>query len=201
MQFFLQTNHISATSYQRHDIMISYEPQSQGDYNRIKKFEIPLDEYIYRCEASIEQWKDYEKAISKESHLETFKSNEYASEIIKAKFIHQPVKIYGNVSNKHNLIPNLPNDCCVEVPCIIDGKGIHPQVVDPLPLHLVSLIQTNINVQKLTVEAIMKRKKENVYHAAMLDPHTGAELDLDQIKSLVNELIREHGEWMPSWLR
>ena len=163
----------------------------------IKKFEIPLDEYIDRCEASIEQWKDYEKAISKESQLETFKSNEYASEIIKAKFIHQPVKIYGNVSNKHNLIPNLPNDCCVEVPCIIDGKGIHPQVVDPLPLHLVSLIQTNINVQKLTVEAIIMRKKENVYHAAMLDPLTSSQLSTDEIWNLVDELILAHGNYIP----
>ena len=163
----------------------------------IKKFEIPLDEYIYRCEASIEQWRDYEKAISKESHLETFKSNEYASEIIKAKFTHQPVKIYGNVSNKHNLIPNLPNDCCVEVPCIIDGKGIHPQAVDPLPLHLVSLIQTNINVQKLTVEAIIMRKKENVYHAAMLDPLTSSQLSTDEIWNLVDELILAHGNYIP----
>ena len=163
----------------------------------IKKFEIPLDEYIYRCEASIEQWRDYEKAISKESHLETFKSNEYASEIIKAKFTNQPVKIYGNVSNKHNLIPNLPNDCCVEVPCIIDGKGIHPQAVDPLPLHLVSLIQTNINVQKLTVEAIIMRKKENVYHAAMLDPLTSSQLSTDEIWNLVDELILAHGNYIP----
>ncbi len=163
----------------------------------IKKFEIPLDEYIDRCKASIEQWENYEKAIVKDSQLETYKSKEYASDIIKAKVNNHPVKIFGNVSNENNLIPNLPFDCCVEVPCIIDEKGIHPQPVEPLPLHLVSLMQTNINVQKLTVEAIINRKKENVYFAAMMDPLTSSNLSTDEIWKLVDELISAHGDYIP----
>ena len=163
----------------------------------IEKFEIPLDEYIDRCEASIKQWKDFENAINKESKLETYKSNEYASEIMQAKISDQPITIYGNISNKNNLIPNLPNDCCVEVPCIIDKKGISPQKVKALPLHLVSLIQTNISVQKLTVEAILDNKRESVYHAAMLDPITSSQLSTDEIWSLVDELIEAHGDYIP----
>ena len=87
------------------------------------------------------------------------------------------------------------------MPCLIDGSGIHLQKALNIPPHLLALIRTNINVQELTVLSLINQDIESVYHAAMLDPHTGAKLDLDQIKSLVDELIREHGEWMPSWLR
>ena len=170
----------------------------QGRDDLIEKYDIPLDEYIDRCEASVKQWKNYANALERESKLETYKSNEYASEIMKAKVSGKSTIIYGNVSNQENLIPNLPKDCCVEVPCIINKNGIEPQKVETLPLHLVSLIQTNISVQKLTVEAIMNRKRESVYHAAMLDPLTSAQLSIDEIWSLVDELIEAHGDYIPT---
>jgi alpha-galactosidase len=104
--------------------------------------------------------------------------------------------IYGNVLNQ-NFIPNLPHNSCVEVPCIVQKNGIIPQTVAPLPMHLANLIQTNINVQQLTVEALKTQKKETIYHAAMLDPHTAAELNLDQIWKMVDELVDAHGSMLP----
>ena len=169
----------------------------QGREDLIEKYDIPLDEYIDRCEASVKQWKNFARAIEQESKLETYKSNEYASEIMKAKVSGESTIIYGNVSNHENLIPNLPKDCCVEVPCIVNKNGVNPQKVEALPLHLASLIQTNINVQRLTVEAIMNKKRESVYHAAMLDPLTSSQLSTDEIWSLVDELIEAHGDYIP----
>ena len=106
--------------------------------------------------------------------------------------------IYGNVLNQ-NFIPNLPHNSCVEVPCIVQKNEIIPQTVAPLPMHLANLIQTNINVQQLTVEALKTQKKETIYHAAMLDPHTGAELNLDQIWKMVDELVEAHGSMLPNF--
>jgi len=97
------------------------------------------------------------------------------------------------------LIDNLPPDCIVEVPCLVDKNGIQPTRIGALPPQLAALIQTNVNVQALTVEAALTRKREHIYHAAMLDPHTAAELDLDQIWNLVDDLIEAHGDWLPSY--
>jgi alpha-galactosidase len=105
-------------------------------------------------------------------------------------------KIHGNVANR-GLIENLPDNACVEVPCLVDASGLTPQKVGALPPHLAALMQTNINVQQLTVEALVSGKREHVYHAAMLDPHTAAELTLDEIWSLVDELLEAHGEAIP----
>jgi alpha-galactosidase len=106
--------------------------------------------------------------------------------------------IYGNVGN-HGLIDNLPAGCCVELPCLVDKNGIQPTRIGSLPPQLAALMQTNINVQALTVEAALTGKREHIYHAAMLDPHTAAELDLDQIVALVDELIEAHGAWLPAY--
>ena len=108
--------------------------------------------------------------------------------------------IYGNVQNG-GLIENLPRDCTVEVPCLVDRNGVQPIGLGRLPPHLAALMQTNINVQSLTVEALLTGNRDHIYHAAMLDPHTAAELDLDQIWKLVDDLLAAHGEWIPEALR
>ena len=125
-------------------------------------------------------------------------SVEYGSGIIHSMETGTPRTIYGNVMN-YGIIDNLPAECCVEVPCLVDKNGIQPTRVGSLPPHLAALMQTNINVQALTVEAALTGKREHIYHAAMLDPHTAAELDLDQIWSLVDELIDAHGDWLPEY--
>jgi alpha-galactosidase len=110
----------------------------------------------------------------------------------------QPHIVYSNVAN-HGLISNLPDGCCVEVPGLVDKNGMQPTQIGLLLSHLAALMQTNINVQGLTVAAVLTGKRAHIYHAAMLDPHTATELDLDQIRSLVDDLIAAHGSWLPAY--
>ncbi len=199
----------------------------------IERFNIPLDEYIRRCEVQIAGWEfiqyliDHpeisipglrammaEKARENPYLTSEFidrviqeaeallagqieRSHEYGSLIIHSLETDSPRVVYGNVMN-HGLIDNLP-ECCVEVPCLVDKNGIQPVRVGKLPVQLAALMQTNINVQALTVEAALTGKRELIYHAAMLDPHTAAELNLDQIWSLVDDLIAAHGDWLPQF--
>jgi alpha-galactosidase len=165
----------------------------------IEQFNIPLDEYITRCENQIAGWqalRDYLEAP--DSTVEVERSMEYGSQIIHSLETGAPGVIYGNVAN-HGLIDNLPPGCCVEVPCLVDRNGVQPTRIGALPPHLAALMQTNINVQALTVEAALTGKREHIYHAAMLDPHTAAELSLDQIWALVDDLIAAHAGWLPQY--
>ena len=165
----------------------------------IERFNIPLDEYIARCEKQIAGWVGLRARLEAgDLPLEVKRSGEYASLIIHSIETGEPRVVYGNLPNQ-GLIDNLPAGCCVEVPCLVDKNGVQPTHVGALPLHLAALIQTNINVQALTVEAALTGKREHIYHAAMLDPHTAAELDLDQIWCLVDELIEMHREWLPDY--
>jgi alpha-galactosidase len=126
------------------------------------------------------------------------RSVEYGSLIIHSMETGTPRTIYGNVPNA-GIITNLPQGCTVEVPCLVDANGVQPTHIGEIPPHLAALMQTNINVQSLTVEATLTRKREHIYHAAMLDPHTAAELSLEQIWSLVDALIAAHGSGMPDF--
>ncbi len=165
----------------------------------ITQFNIPLDEYITRCQNQIAAWDEMRAIFEAEDvPLAHERSEEYGSLIIHSLETGQPRVIYGNVPN-HGLIDNLPADCCVEVPCLVDGNGIQPTSIGTIPPHLAALMQTNINVQALTVEAALTGKREHIYHAAMLDPHTAAELSLDQIWALVDDLIQAHGSWLPGF--
>jgi alpha-galactosidase len=161
---------------------------------------IPLDEYIRRCENQIADWNTLRAELEDPAaELTVERSNEYASEIIHARETGAPRVVYCNVING-GAIDNLPRDCCVEVPCLVDGNGVQPVQVGALPVQLAALMQTSINVQRLTVEAALTGRREHVYHAAMLDPHTAAELGPDQIWRLVDDLIEEHGNWLPAEL-
>ena len=165
----------------------------------IEQFNIPLDEYIRRCENQIAGWENLRKRLeSGEEKLEVHRSHEYGSLIIHSLETGQPRVVYGNVPNR-GLIDNLPQGCCVEVPCVVDKSGIQPTKIGMLPPQLAAVMQTNVNVQSLTVEAALTCKREHIYHAAMLDPHTAAELDLDQIWHLVDDLIEAHGNWLPQF--
>jgi alpha-galactosidase len=165
----------------------------------IEEFNVPLDEYIRRCERQIARWENLRAELEDpDIKLEVRRSHEYGSFIIHSMETGIPRVIYGNVPN-HGLIDNLPAGCCVEVPCLVDKNGIQPTRIGLLPPHLAALMQTNINVQALTVEAALTGKRAHIYHAAMLDPHTAAELDLEQIWSLVDALIEAHGDWLPAY--
>lgn len=167
----------------------------------LERFEVPLDEYIRRCENQIAGWETLRSQLEDDAHeLEVHRSVEFGSSIIHAMETGEPQVIYGNVEND-GLIDNLPAGCTVELPCLVDANGIQPTRIGSLPPQLAALMQTNVNVQALTVEALLTGNREHVYHAAMLDPHTAAELDLDQIWSMVDELLAAHGEWIPASLR
>ena len=162
----------------------------------IQKFDIPVNEYIRRCEKQLAEWDAQEAELLADTKPLCEKSVEYAARIISSIVTGTPDVIYGNVLNR-NLIGNLPANACVEVPCDVNGSGLTPRQVDDLPAHLAGLIQTNITVQQLTVDAIVSGRREAVYHAAMLAPHTSAELNLDQIWRMVDELLDAHEGWIP----
>lgn len=195
----------------------------------IEKFNVPLDEYIRRCEVQLAGWEvtkdtieNPEVAIDKEAIKAKMlaaggspwevewaveealnfdqieQSHEYGSYIIHSLETGIPRVVYGNVAN-HGLIDNLPEGCTVEVPCLVDKNGIQPVHIGSIPPHLAAMMQTNINVQNLAVEAALTGRREAIYHAAMLDPHTAAELDLEQIWNLVDDLIEAHGDMLPKF--
>ena len=164
----------------------------------ISRFNIPLDEYPRRCERQIAAWETMREHLERGEGIEVRRSKEYGSLIIHSMETGVPRVINGTVPN-FGLIDNLPQGCAVEVPILVDKNGLQPTRVGALPPQLAALIRINVNVQELTVEAALSGKREYIYHAAMLDPHTAAELDLDQIHALVDELIAAHGEWLPTY--
>ncbi|HBO38848.1 MAG TPA: alpha-glucosidase/alpha-galactosidase [Pasteurellaceae bacterium] len=165
----------------------------------IERYKVPLDEYPKRCVEQIMKWKQDLEEYKKAESICMPESREYASTIINSIWTGTSSVIYGNVQN-NNLIDNLPKDCCVEVACLVDANGIRPTKVGEIPNHLAALMQTNINVQRLTTEALLTENRDRIYHAAMLDPHTGATLGLDEIYSLVDELLEAHRDWLPAWI-
>ena len=164
----------------------------------IEKYNIPLDEYPRRCVNQIAGWKKEYEELLQNGVKEHKRSNEYASHIMESVVTNTPYKIGGNVINK-GFITNLPADACVEVPCLVDGKGVHGTYVGALPVQCAAMNMTNINVQLLTIEAARTRKLEHIYQAAMLDPHTASELSIDDIKNMVDDLIVAHGDYLPEY--
>ncbi|NWL86601.1 MULTISPECIES: alpha-glucosidase/alpha-galactosidase [unclassified Paenibacillus] len=164
----------------------------------IERFNIPLDEYPRRCVEQIKGWKEMREKLFASESIEHVRTHEYASYIMEAIETNKPFKIGGNVMNT-GLITNLPSEACVEVPCLVDASGITPTYVGALPPQLAALNRTNINTQLLTIEAAVTGRKEHIYHAAMLDPHTSAELSIDDIVSLCDDLIEAHGSWLPAF--
>ena len=184
----------------------------------IDRFDIPLDEYPKRCVEQIESWRAQAKEFEDADTIPVEKSKEYASAIMNSVWTGEPSVIYGNVPNtlaappaatggtamrgaSGQLIDGLPDAAAVEVPCLVDDNGIQPTRIGALPPQLTALMRSNVNVQELTVAALLNKDPGHIYHAAMMDPHTAAELDLDQIHDLVDELRVAHGEWLPEWAR
>ena len=161
----------------------------------IDAFQIPLDEYPRRCIEQIKGWNKEKEEILADGKITHERSKEYASYIMEAVVTNTPYRIGGNVLNT-GLIDNLPQDACVEVPCLVDGSGITPCHVGRLPEQCAAMNRTNINVQLLTIKAARTKKREDIYRAAMLDPHTAAELNIDDIVAMCDELIDAHGDYM-----
>lgn len=208
---------LEKNSSEKHNDMVRYEyiknlgyyctesSEHNAEYNplfiksrypeMIDRFNIPLDEYPRRCIKQIAEWEEERNNILKDGKITHERSKEYASYIMEAVVTNKPYQIGGNVLNT-GLIDNLPGDACVEVPCLVNAKGVNPCRVGRLPVQLAAMNQTNINVQLLTIEAARTKDKNYIYQAAMLDPHTAAELNIDDIRSMCDELIAAHGEYM-----
>jgi alpha-galactosidase len=202
-------NHVRYEVFKRTGYFVTESSEHFSEYvpwfikqNRpdlLEEFEIPVDEYITRCEIQIAEWEADKAALERGELNESYeRSQEYGSLIIHSLETGTPRVVYGNVAN-NGLIDNLPQGCCVEVPVLVDKSGLQPTHIGKMPPHLAAMQQTNINVQSLVVEAALTRKREHIYHAAMLDPHTAAELSLDQIWSLVDELIEAHSDMLPNY--
>ncbi len=164
----------------------------------IEEFNIPLDEYPRRCVRQIEEWKERGHELTKNPLLSHKRTKEYASYIMEAMETGIPTRIGGNVLNR-GLITNLPQNACVEVPCLVDRNGVQPTVIGDLPEQCAALNRTNINVQLLAIEAARTLKKDYIYQAVMLDPHAGAELSMDDIVAMCDEMLEAHGDWMPKY--
>jgi alpha-galactosidase len=169
-----------------------------GRNDLVETLNIPLDEYIRRCEVQIAKWSSLRKELEGDKPIEVCRSNEYAAGIIHASVTGKPALIYGNVAND-GLIANLPDECVVEVPCHVDRNGIQPVQVGRIPPQLAGVIHLSVSVQELTVQAALTGKRDYIYQAALLDPHTSAELAPDQIWRLVDDLIAEHGDLLPKY--
>ncbi|WP_371168097.1 alpha-glucosidase/alpha-galactosidase [Aliiroseovarius sp. 2305UL8-7] len=171
-----------------------------GRDDLIAEFGIPLDEYPKRCVEQQADWKEQAAALKDAAAIDVPKSHEFAAEMMNAIITGQPYTAYGNLPNAGQ-IPQLPLGAAVETPCLVDMNGVQPSVVTDIPPQLVALMRSQINVQELTVHALLDEEREHLYHAAMMDPHTAAELDLRQIRSLVDDLLAAHGDWVPNWAR
>ncbi len=149
--------------------------------NRLDKFQSEFDEIL-------------------EAELPSERSHEYGSWIIEAATTGEPTRINGNVPNR-GLIDNLPEGCCVEVTCLVDGNGVQPTHFGKLPPQLAALNRTNINVQELIVEAALTGNTEAVHHAVALDPLTAAVCTLPQIREMTSELLAAQSPWLPQFSR
>jgi alpha-galactosidase len=165
----------------------------------IEQYHVPLDEYPRRCERQIEGWHMLRKQLEAGEQIDVRRSKEYGSLIIHSMETGIPRIVYGSVPNE-SIIDNLPAGCAVEVPVVVNRNGIQPVKIGKLPVQLAALIRTNVNVQELAVEAALTGKRQYIYQAAMLDPHTSAELDPEQITHLVDDLIQAHAEWLPEYV-
>lgn len=171
-----------------------------GREDLIETFGIPLDEYPKRCIEQVAEWKAQAAELAKQASVKVPKSHEFAAEMMNAIVTDRPFTAYGNLPNRGQ-VPQLPLGAAVETPCLVDQNGVQPSVVTDIPPQLVALMRTQVNVQELTVRALLDENPEHIYHAAMMDPHTAAELDLRQIRALVDDLLAAHGDWLPEWAR
>ncbi len=180
--------------------LAEYVPWFMRHDAELERFRIPVGEYIRRSEENLVEFEAVKAALGRGEALPVERSNEYAAVIIHSMETGEPAVIYGNVRND-GFLPGLPDGCCVEVPCLVDGTGLHPVAVPDYPPHLAALNRTMLNPIELTVRAVLDGRPDYVRDAAMLDPNAGATLTLDQIDALCDELTRAHGDLIPATLR
>ena len=155
--------------------------------------------YLHHCLTRLATAKrEIDDLIKGTATLPTVRTHEYGSYIIEAMETHVPIHVNGNVPNR-GAITNLSNDCCVEVPCLVDANGVQPTIVGAMPAQLAALNRTNVNVQELIVEAALSGDTDAVHHAVALDPLTAAVCTLPQIHAMVDEMLERQAHWLPQF--
>jgi alpha-galactosidase len=182
--------------------MAEYVPYFIKRQSLIEEFSIPIDEYVRRSEQNLSEFDDTRRRVESGAPIEMRRSHEYAAYIIRAIEANQDWSFNGNVPNSLDrrtaaLIPNLPADSIVEVPCLVNGAGLQPCHTGELPTQLAALNHAHIAVHQLTVEAALEGNRDALYQAVMLDPHTASVLSLDEIWRMTDELIEAHGDSLP----
>jgi alpha-galactosidase len=172
----------------------------RGREDLVEEFRIPLDEYPQRCVEQADDWAEQVEALKAASGIAVGKSHEFAAEMMNAIVTNTPQVVHANLPN-HGQVPQLPGGAAVETPALVDANGVQPTRVAEMPPQLVALMRSQINVQELVVRALLDENLDHIYHAAYMDPHTAAELDLRQIRSLVTDLLSAHGDMLPAFAR
>ncbi len=168
--------------------------------DQVEQFRIFVGDYLHRSEENIDEYERTRRELESDAPLDLESTSELASEFIHAHQTGQAREIYVNVRNDGK-ITSLPDDCCVEVPCLVDADGPHPRTVGALPPQLAALNRTFLNVVELTVRAVLEGSREHAYQAALMDPNTGATLTTREIVAMCDDLFEAHGELMPEALR
>ena len=168
--------------------------------DQVRRFRIPVNDYLHRSERNLGAYAEIQRKLEQGEPLDLERGPEYAPQIIHSIETGTRRMIYGNVRNG-GVIANLPEDCCVEVPCLVDRAGVQPTRVGSLPPQLAALNRIYLNVCELTVRAALDERRDYVYQAALLDPNTAATLSTDEIVHLCDELIDAHGPLIPEGIR
>jgi alpha-galactosidase len=177
-----------------------YVPWFMCHDDQIERYRIPVDEYIRRSMENVGEYEETRRRLAAREDIPIAPEGELAPRFIHSLVTGASRREYGNVRND-GLIDDLPAGCCVEVPCLVDGDGVHPMPVGELPPQCAALNRTFVNVAELTMRAVLEGSREHVYQAAMLDPNTAATLAINEIGSMVDELIEAHGELLPEAIR
>ena len=177
-----------------------YTPYFLHRDDQITEYDVPVDEYVRRSVRNLDRYAETRRCLLAKEHFPLERSDEYGALIIHGMVTGEPQLFYGNVRNT-NLIENLPPDCCVEVPIVVDRNGLRPCHFGTLPPELAAHCSPHVFVQDLTVRAALEGDRAAVYQAAMFDRHTASVLSLKEIRAMVDELIDAHGDAMPSGIR
>jgi len=166
--------------------------------DQIARFNVPIDEYLRRCDSMIDQFEGLKRLARSEEPIEVHRSHEYGSSIIHSVVTGTPRVVYGNMPNR-GAIANLPADAIAEAPTLVDRTGLRFTTVGELPPQLLGYMMPHVMQHELFIRAAIEGRRDHVYQACMLDPLTAATLTLDQIVEMCDELIAAHGPLLP-WL-
>lgn len=166
----------------------------------VERFRVPIGEYLDRVAHNLDEYVATKRALDAGEAFEIERSGEYAATIIESMTTGDPARIVANAMNRGSLIDNLDADACVEVPAMVDGLGVHPIAMGPLPVHLAAYVRAAVDMQALTVKAALDRDRDAVGHAVMTDPIVQSHLTLDDAWRLTEAMIEAEAEWLPAWL-